>query len=115
MQISKILKSLRTENGLTQQELSERLKIGQATIACYENGQREPQLQILIAYADFFECSLDYLAGRTDDLGNIVSAGNTNNGNSLTDEEIILLKKYRNLNKLSRTKVNGYIDGITEK
>ncbi len=63
MKISEILKNIRLENGLTQKELSERLEIGQATIACYERGQREPHIVNLIAYADFFECSLDYLVG----------------------------------------------------
>lgn len=33
MDIGKNLKQLRKENGLTQKELAERLKIGQATIA----------------------------------------------------------------------------------
>lgn len=32
----------------------------------YEKGEREPSLSILIALADFFDVSLDYLAGRSD-------------------------------------------------
>lgn len=116
MKISDILKLIRTENGLSQKELSERLKIGQATIACYENGQREPHITNLIAYADFFECSLDYLAGRTDDFGNvIIGAEHTKGGwGTLSDEERILLEKYKKLSGDAKQKLSGYLDGLSE-
>ena len=115
MNICNILKTLRIENGLTQQELSERLKIGQATIACYENGQREPHILNLIAYADFFECSVDFLVGRTDDFGNvIVTAERTKDSRStLTKNESDLLDKYEKLSPSSKLKLDGYIDGLS--
>lgn len=117
MKMAKILKALRTENGLTQKELSERLKIGQATITCYENGNREPHITSLIAYADYFECSLDYLVGRTDDLGNvIISLEKTKyDEGTLNTEELTLLSKYRKLSTSDKAKLVGYIDGITDK
>ena len=117
MKISEILKNLRVENGLTQQELSNRLNIGQATIACYESGQREPHIFNLIAYADFFECSLDFIAGRTDDLGNIVVATErTKNGcATLTSQERELLRKYAKMTNSAKIKLEGYLDGLSEK
>ena len=69
--IPTILKDLRKNRNLTQFQLSQALKIGQATIAGYENGSREPHINSLIAYANFFECSVDYLLGREDYFGNI--------------------------------------------
>lgn len=33
----------------------------------YEKGEREPSMSTLIALADFFDVSLDYLVGRSDD------------------------------------------------
>lgn len=91
MNISERLKQLRRENGLTQTELAYKLKIGQTTIASYENGTREPHIFSLIAYADFFKCSIDYLTGReqNDDTDTIIA---------VTPEEIELIKTYRNLN-----------------
>ncbi len=114
MDIGKNLKALRKENGLTQKELAERLKIGQATIACYENGQREPNITSLIAYADYFECTLDFIVGRADDFGNVViKAENTKRGlGTLTDEEAVFIKKFKELNGEDKNKVNGYIDGL---
>ena len=117
MKISEILKTLRIEHGLTQQELSERLKIGQATIACYESGQREPHILNLISYADYFECSLDYLTGRSDDLGNIVvDIENSKLGEAtLTKEERELLTKYNRLSTNAKIKLGGYIDCLIDK
>lgn len=53
--IPTILKDLRKNRNLTQFQLSQALKIGQATIAGYENGSREPHINSLIAYANFKE------------------------------------------------------------
>lgn len=116
MDIASILKNLRCENGLTQQELSERLKIGQATIACYENGQREPHILNLIAYADYFECSLDFIAGRTDDFGNVVIGieNSKHSSTTLTKEEREILYKYRKLNGKTKSKLNAYWDGLID-
>ena len=90
MDIAEILKELRLENGLTQMQLSEQLSIGQTTIAAYENGTREPHISSLIAYANYFNCSLDYLTGRTD-------YGNENHID-YTASEIKILRIYRKLN-----------------
>ena len=59
------LKMLRIENDLTQAELAKSLNIGQTTVAAYEKSH-DPNLYSLIAYADYFACTLDYLAGRED-------------------------------------------------
>ncbi|MDE6850684.1 MAG: helix-turn-helix domain-containing protein [Clostridia bacterium] len=116
MKVSEILKNLRTESGLTQKELSDKLNIGQATIACYENGKRDPHIFNLIAYADFFECTLDFLVGRSDDLGNIVVDINKTKSNKYTvsQEEYILLSKYKKLNDTAKNRLIGYIDGLLE-
>ncbi len=117
MSICNTLKTLRKERGLTQSELAEKLKIGQATIACYENGRREPTITNLIAYADFFECTLDFIVGRADDLGNVtVRASKTEHGtDTLTAGEAELLQKYRALKSGDKLKLEGYLDGIIGK
>ena len=91
--IPTILKDLRKNRNLTQFQLSQALKIGQATIAGYENGSREPHINSLIAYANFFECSVDYLLGREDDFGNITIQ--TEKPALLPQDEQKLLDVYR--------------------
>ena len=110
MKVSEILKELRKNRGLTQKELSEKLKIGQATIAGYENGSREPHIYSLIAYANFFECSVDYLLGREDDFGNVTVQKKT----ELTEDEKELLESFRRLNAKEQMRVLAYEQVLLE-
>lgn len=91
MNINDKLKKLRLDNGLTQTQLAQKLNIGQTTIAAYENGTHDPQIYSLVAYADFFNCSLDYLVGRENDIGVI----NVMHDESISDDEKQLLSAYR--------------------
>ncbi|WP_333888258.1 helix-turn-helix domain-containing protein [Clostridium sp.] len=61
MSVSTNLKKLRTEKGLTQDELSKELNINRATYAHYETGRREPDIETLKLLAKYFNVSLDYL------------------------------------------------------
>ncbi len=60
------LKELRIERGLSQIDLALELNMNQNTISRYENGVREADYQTLVAIADYFEVSVDYLLERTD-------------------------------------------------
>ena len=60
------LKQLRRERGLTQLQVATALGVVDRTLRKYEVGEIAPTLPVLIALADFFGVSLDYLAGRTD-------------------------------------------------
>ena len=51
---------------MTQQEVASRLNIERTSYARYESGSREPDIATLVALADLFQVSLDYLCGRTD-------------------------------------------------
>ena len=60
------LKSLRNAKGVTQKQVSESIGIGERSIQDYELGKRKPGFDALIALADYFDCSLDYLVGRSE-------------------------------------------------
>lgn len=60
------LKLLREQKNLTQQRLAIELNMNQNTISRYETGQRQADYEALIAIADFFDVSIDYLLERTD-------------------------------------------------
>ena len=57
------LKELRIEKGVGQIELSKAIAVSKGIISLWENGLREPKLSNLIALAQFFEVSIDYLVG----------------------------------------------------
>lgn len=65
------LRQLRLELGLTQAQVAEQLGITRGSYTYYENGNRQPRPELLIRLADFYQVSIDYLAGRTDYPGSM--------------------------------------------
>lgn len=61
------LTRLRKEKKLTQESLSKKLNIPRTTYAGYESNRREPDIDTLLKLANFFDVSLDYLTGNSDD------------------------------------------------
>ena len=60
------LKELRKKKGISQLRLATDLNTTQNTISRYETGEREPGIGELIKIADYFNVSVDYLIGRTE-------------------------------------------------
>lgn len=60
------IRDLREDADLRQTELSKYLNISQRAYSHYENGTRDIPTNILIAIADFYNVSIDYLLERTD-------------------------------------------------
>lgn len=60
------LKELRIERGLMQSELASQLNVNQRTISNWEKNIREPNIDMIIKIAQFFEVSTDYLLGVID-------------------------------------------------
>ena len=63
---SQRIASLRKEQGLKQREMADKFAIRLRTYQGYEYGESYPDVAKLIALADFFDVSLDYLVGRSD-------------------------------------------------
>lgn len=99
------LKELREERRLSQDGLALKLNVSQSTISAYEVGDRTPDLETLIAIAQFFNVSLDYLAGQTDLKQQIRQS-------DLTSTELEHLRIYRQLSDIDKEKINAYIDGL---
>ena len=60
----------RRQAGFSQAELAERLRISASAVGMYEQGRREPAAEILVALADVFSVSVDYLlTGRPGSVG----------------------------------------------
>ena len=60
------LRELRKKKRLSQLKLAMDLNMNQNTISRYENLEREADYKTLILFADYFNVSLDYLLGRTE-------------------------------------------------
>lgn len=71
----KRLRYLRQQKGLKQKELSKILELSERAVGNYETDYRFPSQDILNKIADYFEVSIDYLLGRTDDPSAFVLSG----------------------------------------
>lgn len=61
------LRSLRVNFGLSQQKLADLIgNVSKSSINMYERGEREPGLETMEAFADFFNVDLDFLYGKSD-------------------------------------------------
>ena len=94
----KNLKAIRNERGISQQTLAVALGITQQSVNKYENHKIEPDINTLIAIANYFDVTVDYLIGRTDENNLPVSSGNG------------LLNKYSQLNKSEKICIDTLID-----
>ena len=61
------LRKLRKKRKISQLKLALDLNMNQNSISRYENCEREADYETLIKFADYFNVSLDYLLGRTED------------------------------------------------
>jgi transcriptional regulator with XRE-family HTH domain len=65
---SQRLRELRHSQQLTIEQLAKGLGLVKQTVGNWETGARVPSLELMVSLADFFDVSLDYLVGRSDDL-----------------------------------------------
>ncbi|MDH6603731.1 transcriptional regulator with XRE-family HTH domain [Bacilli bacterium PM5-9] len=60
------IQDLRIDNDISIKDISEYLKLHRDVYSRYEKGSRDFPIDILIKLADYYNCSIDYLIGRTD-------------------------------------------------
>lgn len=112
MSFAKILKELRMEKGITQDQLSEKTGLSHACIALLEVEKRSPTAQTLNALADYFKVSTDYLLGRTDDSDDVMIRTNVNEQPKDQKELNIL---YQSLAPVYRAQVLEYVRYMAER
>ncbi|MBO3444841.1 helix-turn-helix transcriptional regulator [Clostridium sp. CCUG 7971] len=110
MNFAEILKYERLQTGLNQAEFAKIFSVTKQTVSNWENGNRNPDSATLSKLADYFEVSVDYLLGRTDER-------NSNIEKTKLDESITTISAHRigdidNLPDEAIEKINEYIEMI---
>lgn len=102
------LKQLRERDHVTQQQLAAAVGVSQQSINKYENHNIEPDIETLIAIADFFHTSVDYLVGHP------FASDESADRIQLTKDEMDVLRKYRVLSPREKESIrlilNNYSD-----
>lgn len=60
------LNELKLSKNVLQKDIASSVGLSLRSYQRYEYGEREPTSSVLIALADYFDVSLDYLVGRSD-------------------------------------------------
>ena len=103
-----IFNELLKENDLTRSKFATMSGIPYSTIVGWTSLGRLPDFLALTKIADFFHCSIDYLAGRKDEWGN-------NADDIIPDSEVRLLKSYRKLDMESRELVCSLCEKLNKR
>ena len=87
------LKKLREEVGITQSQLAKKTKVSRSAVAQYETNRQMPDLASLKDIADFFDVSIDYLLGRTNQRYSNENMEPTHHEKQILDDTV---KEYNN-------------------
>lgn len=98
MPFKDMLKSLREERGLSQDELARLTQLSKSTISMYENGNREPKFETLEVIADFFNVDMNTLLDKKQPIM------------VLTQQEETHIKKYRQLDADGKEEIDDLIN-----
>ena len=86
--------------GYSQAKLAAALHVSQQSLSDYENGKTNPDLETLVKMAEILNVSVDYLLGRTDDLGTPIGISPSSFSTSPSEQELIL--KFRKISPESQ-------------
>ena len=92
---------LRNEKGLSQRQLAKIFKISQSTYNNWENAKTQPTIESLIAIADYFGVTLDYLVGREREDGVVEVVSD--------DKEKTVIERYKRLSPEQQTAMTEFI------
>lgn len=107
------IRELRKSSGLTQQELGAVLGVAKNTVSQYETGRNIPNDDIKIAMANYFNVSMDYLMGKTDQSG-FDSKTPSVFASQITADGITAIHTYSALSPANKKRVEDYIQMLSE-
>ncbi|NWF65605.1 MAG: helix-turn-helix transcriptional regulator [Chloroflexi bacterium] len=85
------LRDLMYKRGMTQAQLAAQIGVDQASVSAYLLS-RQPMLPVLVAIANVFEVSVDYLVGRSDNPTDTYMS----NDDKLSRDAFLLVQAFRN-------------------
>lgn len=91
------LKDLRLEKHLNMKQTAQQLNIPYTTYVGYEKNEREPNSETLILLADFFECSVDYLVGRSSERNGVVDEKIESNIEFMSQDKIHMIPVFESV------------------
>ena len=101
------IKDLREDKDLTQEALCKKLFMHKTTYTNYEQGKHTVPLDFAVTLADFYNVSLDYIAGRS----NFPKGADKT---ALSDDEMNVVEKYSLLSERNKGKLEQFLEQLIE-
>lgn len=101
------IRDLREDTDKSQEKIAKELNMHTTTYARYETGENRVPFDFAITLSKYYNVSLDYIAGRTNDKKGL-------NQSDLQKEEVEMLKKFRSLTEKQRGIIIGRIEAFSE-
>lgn len=101
------IRDLREDNDLTQEALCKKLYMHKTTYTNYEQGKHTVPLDFAVLIADFYNVSLDYIAGRTN-----FPHGSANP--EFSSDELSVVEKFSSLTERNKGKLEQFLDQLCE-
>ncbi|MBQ5316484.1 MAG: helix-turn-helix transcriptional regulator [Oscillospiraceae bacterium] len=102
MQHYQRIRDLREDRDLTQDALCKQLYMHKTTYTNYEQGKHSVPLDFAVTLAEFYDVSLDYIAGLT--------ASPVRAGECFSPDEIRLVEQYRFLSERRKGRTEQFIE-----
>lgn len=107
MQHYQRIRDLREDSDLTQEQLCKKLFMHKTTYTNYEQGKHSVPLDFAVTIADFYEVSLDYIAGRTNN-----KCGKK--PQKLDDDELNIIEQYSKLSERNKGRLEQFLVQLIE-
>ena len=101
------LKELRKENGLKRSDFAKIINLPQSTVANYENETRQAPYELLILFANYFNVTIDYLLGKTNDF-EVNKDYSLTNQSPLNSTEKELISDFRKCSSTGKSRILEY-------
>ncbi len=101
------LRDCREDSDMTQAQIAKKLYMGTTQYRRYELAESPISLELAEKLSDYYNISLDYIAGRTNDKRGLTRS-------ELSEDETLLIKKYRSLSENGKGKIMERLEIIEE-
>lgn len=107
MQYYQRIKDLREDTDKSQEAFAKELNMHRTTYVRYESGETRIPFDFIIELSQHYGVSIDYIAGFTNDKKGLTRS-------TLSNDETILIKKFRELSESGKARILERIDVIEE-
>ncbi len=102
------IRDLREDRDLTQDALCKELNMHKTTYTNYEQGKHSVPLDFAVILADYYNVSVDYIAGRTDCTRSVACS-------KLTPDEEMIIKMFLRLSERNKGRVEQFMEQLYDK